>query len=646
MIGKITILVLSLLIIRVIDLQGFRGEFYRQISEDNRQFRVNIPAERGTFMDRYGDPLVLNTRQYFRYDDLLAAYSTTTPISQVEALQLKTQQPQAVSYRLQRQYTRPFSMAHLLGYTSVVNQEDLKNNNVLLLTDSVGRLGLEQRFDQILRGKDGYQEFEINALGEKQAEQVRVEPKPGHSLTTTLDPFLSTVAWRAMGDKTGAVIILDAETGELLSMVSTPSFNSNLFTVNFDRDAERISALQTALADERKLFFNRAVSGLYPPGSIFKLVTAVAGLESGAFGLNTSVDDQGILKVNDFEYTNWYYTQYGGTEGFISLVRAIIRSNDIFFYKAAEWTGIATLAQKAREFGFGSLTNIEVPGEKAGLVPDPEWKEKTLGERWFLGNTYHFGIGQGDLLVTPLQLAQMVASFGNDGRLCQPFVINDQLEKKNNCSSLGISELSLAAIQEGMIGACSAGGTAFPFFDWNVRRASLSPDLSPAEQIRRGVVACKTGTAEFGISDEQGYRKTNALFGMVVGGMSELLADDLENLSVSSEVLAEEVVPLDSSIPVEETLGSVKDESGLVEKKPISEEKLDLVQERQAWLKRVKLHGFPQTLAIIVLVESDESQLFAEGSREAAPIAKVIIDWLTGQAMPVELLVPADQVTQ
>ncbi|OGJ38443.1 MAG: hypothetical protein A2383_03295 [Candidatus Pacebacteria bacterium RIFOXYB1_FULL_39_46] len=631
-------LVLSLLIIRVIDLQIFNGNFYRQISEDNRQFRVNIPAERGTFLDRYGDPLVLNIRQYFRYDNPLAAYSTMTPVSQLEALQLKTEQPFAVGYRLQRQYTRPFSMAHVLGYTSVVNQDDLKNNNALLLTDAVGRLGLEQRFDELLRGKDGYQEFEINALGEKQAEQVKIEPQPGLSLNTTLDPFLSTVAWRAMGNKAGAVVILNAETGELLSLVSTPSFNSNLFTIKFDQDdQQRSTALQTALADERKLFFNRAISGLYPPGSIFKLVTAVAGLENNAFGLDTTVDDQGILKVNDFQYANWYYTQYGRTEGLISLVHAITRSNDIFFYKAAEWTGITALAQKAREFGFGSLTKIEVPGEKAGLVPDPEWKEKTMGERWYLGNTYHFGIGQGDLLATPLQLTQMVALFGNDGRLCQPFVIQDQAEQKINCASLGIGETNLAAIQEGMIGACSAGGTAFPFFDWNARREFLPSDLSPAEQIRRGVVACKTGTAEFGASDEQGYRKTNALFGMVIGGLPTLLADDLASLSDSPEVLAEEMASLNSQITIKENLDATQENASSTKAGIISEEKLDLTQERQAWLRRVKLHGFPQTLAIMVLVESDEAQLFAEGSREAAPIARTIIDWLAGQAIPEEL---------
>jgi penicillin-binding protein 2 len=612
---RLTILALALLTIRVVDLQGVRGEFFRQVSEQNRQFRVNLPAERGVFLDRFGQPLVINTRQYFSYDNPSAAYSPTTPLSQSEALQLQTQQSLSVGFNLQRQYLRPFSMAHVLGYTSVVNKQDLANNASFLLTDAVGRLGLEERFDEQLRGRDGYQEVEINALGEKLAVQREVAPQPGRSLQTTLDPYLSTVAWRAMGDKSGAVIILDAETGEVLSLVSTPSFNSNLFTPNFaTADRQRISALQSALADERQLFFNRAISGLYPPGSTFKLVTAVAGLESKALDLNTTVDDQGVLEVNDFVYANWYYTQYGRVEGLISLVRAIARSNDTYFYKAAEWTGVEALAQKAREFGFGSLSGVEITGEKAGLVPDPAWKEKTFGERWFLGNTYHFGIGQGDLLVTPLQLAQMVAVFGNDGRLCESRLIKDAADQRNNCSSLGVEEPNLAAVQEGMISACSAGGTAFPFFDWNTRREQLPENLSPAEQIRRGVVACKTGTSEFGAADERGFRQTHGLFGMVIGGLPELLAEDLVSLSIESEEASSSVA--------------------LVETK-LTEAELDLNLERQAWLRQVQTHGLPQTLAIVVLIESDDAQPYAEGSREASPVARAIIDWLMGQPLVV-----------
>jgi penicillin-binding protein 2 len=603
-------IIMALLVVRVVDLQGFRGELFRQISEENRQFRVNIPAERGVFLDRYDQPLVVNTRSYYRYADIRAVYSDVVPLAQPEALQIQVSDPLAVGYDLRRQYTNPFSTAHVLGYASVVNPADLTADNSLGITDVVGRLGLERSYDDLLRGQDGYQEFEVNALGEKQAVQAKKEPTVGRPLNTTLDSALATVAWRAMGGNTGAVVILDAETGAVLALISLPSFNSNLFTPKLDsnQDRQRLAQLQEALADERQLFFNRAISGTYPPGSVFKLITAVAGLESGAFDLESTVDDRGILEVGEYRFANWYYTQYGRTEGVISLIRAITRSNDTFFYKAAEWTGVEALVAKAREFGFGEPTGIEIPGEAAGLVPDPAWKEQTFGERWFLGNTYHLGIGQGDLLVTPLQLAQMMAVFGNGGKLCQPHVVAKEHKSSSlvECSSLGMSKRTLAAIQQGMIGACSSGGTAFPFFDWNDSRlAQLPEELSASEQLNRGVVACKTGTAEFGAEDEQGYRQTHAWFGMTVGGLRQLLAADLasgEDLTVS-----------------------VSTQSALTD-----EREFDLSAKRTRWLEQIKEFGFPNKLAIMVLVESNEEQPFAEGSREAAPIAREIFDWIVG----------------
>lgn len=605
--------VFLLLAARVIDLQGVQGKFFWNISENNRQFRSDIPAERGVFLDRYGDPLVFNTRLYFRYTNPLALYPTTEPLVQSEALLAQVTDPLAVGYSLQRLYLRPFSLAHVLGYISAVTQEDLARSAQLKLTDFVGRSGLEQAYDPRLRGKDGYQDFEINALGEKQAIQAKSPPQQGQPITTTLDPYLSTAAWRAMGNKTGAVVILNAETGEVLSLVSTPSFNSNLFSPGDEAaNAQRVQLLQEALVDERQLFFNRAVSGTYPPGSVFKLVTAVAALENQAVDLNTTVDDQGVLEVGGSQYANWYYTQYGRTEGLISLVRALSRSNDIYFYKAAEWTGPEALAQKAREFGFGEPTGIEIPGERGGLVPDPEWKERTIGERWFLGNTYHFGIGQGDVLVTPLQLAHMVAAFGNNGQICKPTLLeNSQAssvgQADRRCASLGISDDTLEAIQQGMIGACSAGGTAFPFFDWNTTRLTELPESLPVgESIRRGMAACKTGTAEFGGADERGYRKTHAWFGMVIGGFSDLLKTEIEAIS-------------------NEGITTATDSAAVA-----TEENTNPFQERQKWLQQIQATGFPRTLAVVVLVESDEQQPYAEGSREAAPVAREIVDWMMG----------------
>ncbi|HCR81621.1 MAG: Peptidoglycan glycosyltransferase [Candidatus Pacebacteria bacterium GW2011_GWA1_46_10] len=636
---KITALLsLGLLLVRVVDLQVVRGQLFRLISEENRQFRLDIPAERGVFLDRFGDPLVINTRQYYRYTEPLKLFSVTTPVSQEEALSAQVSDPFSIGWTLERKYVRPFSLAHLLGYISVVNNDDLSEDSSLKMTDLVGRMGLEQRYDNLLRGTDGYQEFEINSVGEKQTVEFSQPPKVGQPVKTTIDPYLSSAAWRAMGDKKGAVVILDAQTGAVLTLLSSPSFNSNLFaSTSILEEQERQTALQQALTDERQLFFNRAMSGQYAPGSMFKLVTASAGLDSGAFDLNTLVDDQGFIEAGGTQFANWYYTQYGRVEGVISLVRAITRSNDTFFYKAAEWTGVEALVQKAHEFGFGESTGIEVPGEAVGLVPNPEWKEKTLGERWFLGNTYHLGIGQGDLLVTPVQLARMVSVFGNEGAICELSVVapENRAAAAARCGSLGLTEQAVAAIQEGMIGACSAGGTAFPLFDWNSARqgqlenqlrdesspqsadvspVSLSPiSLSPAERIRRGMAACKTGTAEFGSEDAQGRRRTHAWFGMVIGGINDLIQADLAAIAKTED--AEVVEATTSAMVTDETA-------------------LDLNQERQRWLRKVKAADLPETLTILVLVESDDEQPFREGSADAAPVARAILDWLVGRPTP------------
>jgi penicillin-binding protein 2 len=597
---------LSLLVFRAVDLQGFQGSFFADISYRNRRFKTEIPAERGVFLDRYGDPLLINKRSYFQVLDSTALYSDQKPLTHEEALVLQVSNPFEVNYTLQREYLRPFSMAHVLGYVSGITADDLEEDNNLGFTDTLGRLGLESVFNDLVKGRKGSREFEINALGEKISESEVIEPVKGRNLETSLDPYLSTVALRAMGEKTGAVVILDADTGKVLALVSTPTFNSNLFSPsNIEVEQKnKLDQLRLALVDEKKLFFNRSISGTYPPGSIFKLVTALAGLESGAFDIDTSVDDQGTLEVGEYSYANWYYTQYGRTEGLITLVRAISRSNDIFFYKAAEWTGVEALVEQAEEIGFGSKTGLELTGEKSGLVPSPTWKEKTLGERWFLGNTFHMGIGQGDLLVTPLQQAQMIQVFGNGGLVCKPSVLADT--DSIECSLLGAREENISIIQQGMIGACSPGGTAYPFFPWNEQKiANLGENMSPSKLIENGVVACKTGTAEFGAADERGYRKTHAWFGMTVG-TEGVMKDQLKVLGSNSN---QKFHPIDTT----------------------SENEKDLNTEKQTWLKKAADKDFPNTLSIVVLVESDDQEPFREGSRDAAPVANEIWEWIVDQ---------------
>jgi len=474
--------------------------------------------------------------------------------------------------------------------------------------DWVGRMGLEKSYDRVLRGQNGYRMFEINTYGEKQRLIDEKQPLAGNDVLTSIDPYLTKIAYEALGQAKGAVVMVDATTGQLLVMVSKPAFNANdLVNRAQDEVAEhqRRLAVEGYFTDERKVFFNRAVSGVYPPGSVFKLVTAVAGLENGSFDETKTVIDEGVLKVGDYEYANWLYTQRGATDGEISLVRAIARSNDIFFYKAAEWVGPDKLAAQARQFGFGEPSGVELAGEASGLVPDPAWKEKTQGERWFLGNTYHFGIGQGDLTVTPIQVAQLVQTLNNNGVLCHPKVVLHDGKSEwtaENCTNLGLSSSSIELTLQGMVAACQQGGTGSLLFKFNQDQPLVADTKNAQELIENGAVGCKTGTSEFGAANAAGRRNTHGWFVAITSVESQNVEDNLQSLLEQKKK--------------QQIEGTVENSSILTE------------ADIEMWLDGVKQNGFPHKIAVVVLVESDETVPFREGSQDSAPIVVQLLDYL------------------
>lgn len=606
--------VFFLLITRLVHLQIIEGSSYRRLADNNRFFNQTVPAERGVILDRYQQPLVKNTKVYFYYlDDGL--YSATQAIPTNQALQMMTQEPQRVVYQLRRQYLYPTQLAHVLGYTAPVTTQDLLKDDQLELSDWLGKMGLEQQYDQYLRGQNGRQQYEVNTLGEKQRLLLEVLPIAGRDISTSIDPYLSKVAYSFLGQMQGAVVVLDADTGQVLVLVSRPSFNANDLSMTFidpQLEAQRQLNLRGYFQDEHKVFFNRAVSGVYPPGSIFKIVTALAGLQKEAFDEHKTVLDEGILQVGDYSYANWLYTQSGATDGEIALVRAIARSNDIYFYKAAEWTGPNSIAQQAREFGMGQQTGIELPGEVAGLVPDPAWKEETTGERWFLGNTYHLGIGQSDLLVTPLQAAQMMQVVVKGGELCAPRLLLEPIitttfgeagvadgSKTSNgrdashCKSLGLTEKNLELVLKGMIAACQPGGTASLLFELNQGFIDANQAETGLGLLNQGAVVCKTGTAEFGGQDERGRRRTHGWF---VAGTTVDTAKMIEQIEQRAKVGGETA--------------------------------LFTAEELARWAELIKNQGFPHRVVLVAMVEADDSIPYKEGSHHAAPIVKELLRWM------------------
>lgn len=609
-------------LVRLADIQLVKGNSFLQASETNRQFSFALPSARGVFLDRYGDNLVYNHKQYYRYLDEQALFSKTEYLLESEAKQFMATASAYLPYNLARSYLHPVSLAHILGYLAPAQADDLANNRSLSITDRVGKLGLEAQMEPALRGVKGKEVFEVDTFGKKKRRLFYQEALAGEVLSTTLDPYLSEMAWLALAGKKGSVIIADAKNGELLAMVNSPSFDSNAMSnlyIEPEKELARKKQVATYLSDPDKVFFNRAISGAYPPGSIFKMLTALAGLESGRVNQHTIVRDEGILKVGDFEYANWYHTQYGRVEGDISLVRAIARSNDIYFYKIAEFAGVEAIANMARQFGLGKTTGVELRGEVAGLVPDPAWKEKVKGERWYLGNTYHLGIGQGDILLTPIQALQMTQAISNHASLCKPHLLKTD---QQDCTELAIKDEHLNLILQGMLDACSSSGTAFPFFTHNTTYLSGANTLG--EALNSGAVACKTGTAEFGGVDSRGYRHTHAWFVASVA-VDKLLAPQLALLQENNSA--------DEGVAGTSTKEQITGNSGETDFKNLSANRNsdNLANLHQLWLEKVKNHGFPQRLVFAVLVESDEQVPYREGSRDAGPVVKQILDWMMGK---------------
>jgi len=610
--------VFTVLFLRITQLQVVQGQEYVKKAEDNRFYTQRLPSLRGVILDRFGDPLVWNVQKFFAVENPGALYEKQTPIERDQALELMATSSASVNTETQRFYRFPQSLSHVLGYVGDATAEDLERSSSVQVGQQLGKAGLELTYQKQLEGSDGKIVYEIDALGHKLRQVDKTDPTVGQNLSTSIDPYVTEVAAQALSGKRGAVIITDATTGQIIALTSSPNYDSNTLSQSDSdplKEAERKAKVQSFFTNPEMLFFDRAISGAYPPGSVFKLVVGLAGLENKTLNADTQVDDEGILKVGDFNFGNWYYRQYGRVEGMISLVRAIARSNDIYFYKAAEWTGPDNIATMGRLLGLGDKTGIDLPAETRGLMPDPEWKQKAKSEKWFLGDTYHMGIGQGDILTSPIQLAQMTQALANQGTLCQVSIVNQDQRK---CRQSIANQDDLKLILAGMVGVCSAGGTAYPFFPYNTQR-TLSDTSDIMQQLDNGVVACKTGTAEFGASDSRGYRKTHGWFTSIVE-LPNFQQNFQNGLNVISASGSAQVAPA----PIEGATPSAE--------VAFQNEEQDTPQELwQKWQQKVEEKGFPKNITITVLVESDDVNPYREGSIDGAPIAKKIIDWMEGK---------------
>lgn len=475
------------LFLRLFHLQIVQGQENRELADSNRiQLRI-IHAPRGVIFDRNGKVLAETNpgfrlgKQFISRDEALALEANNDP-------RFNDLEIDAIRY-----YPMGEQTAHILGYVGQISENELKlpQYSGYRVGDRVGRSGIEQIYEAELRGTDGAEVIEVDASGKKLRTLRTIDPIPGHNIYLSIDADLQKTVYDDLKQGVqraksccGAAVVEDPNTGGILAMASYPSFDPNAFT-----DPKRNDEVSAYFNDPNSPLLNRVIAGTYPPGSTFKIATALAGLSSGKINSQTEFDDTGVMKLGPYSFANWYFTEYGKTEGWINMIRALQRSNDVYFYNVGEVIGEKKLGEVATEIGFGKKLGVDLPGEADGLIPTDEWKQASVGQVWYPGDTLHMAIGQGYVLATPLQIMGETSFVAANGKLYQPHLairITDpdgSGVKKFSFSPLVqniFRQSDLGLVKQGLALVPSQGGTAWPFFNFSIPTAG------------------KTGTAEFG----------------------------------------------------------------------------------------------------------------------------------------------------
>ena len=517
-----------LFVFGLLHLTIVKGEENRSLSDENRIRLVDIEQERGRILDRNGKVMADSERVY-----LLKKGSKFTKVSEEQVNDLQSQGLASENFEgelgliiseVKRNYPQATASAHLVGYVSGPHETDADGGRQQISpVEKIGRLGIEEYYNDFLRGKLGKKLVEVDSLGKKVTLLGQEEPQKGATINLTLDSALQKMVFDALKKrieavkvKKGAVIVQNPQNGEVLALVSIPSFDPD--------------NIQKSTKDDNQPFYNRAISGVYPPGSVFKISTALAGLESGKITKDTKIEDVGEFNIGETKFANWYFLTYGKKDGVLKIERAIARSNDIFFFRVAERTGLDTIRQIAKKLGFGQKTGIDLPGEAFGLLPDEVWKDSTLKEQWFLGDTLHLAIGQGFMLSTPVQV-NLMTSYMASGKIFKPHVVSKIENLPNETKPVEISpkiiaenlvnDENLNIVRDGMKQACEQGGTAFPFF------------TAPYK------VGCKTGTAEKALGNPHAWFTAFAPFDNPQITITVIIEDGGEGSVVAAPVARE-----------------------------------------------------------------------------------------------------------
>lgn len=501
---------IALILSRLAYLQIVKGDVFRALAEENRIRIIEIKATRGIIMDRNKKILVKNEPNLllelipidmpkdkinknkligvaskisgkslddirgllkdvneFSYEPIIVAENLTHE----QAIRIKIESYSAQGMSLGIDTRRDYftgdaiGLSHILGYIGRIGKNELKNqdSNDYNATDSIGKIGLEAQYEDILKGKKGKEQIEVDSFGRKKQKLAYVEPLPGDNLILTIDYNIQkkledalTLELKKNNKKKGSAIAMDPRTGEILAMVSFPSFDNNIFSKGISE-----MEFETLLKDPNYPLFNRSIKGLYPSGSTIKPVIALAALEEEIVNSRTSIVSVGGIKVSKWFFPDWKTGGHGPT----NITKAIAESVNTYFYfigggyENFKGLGVEKITKYASLAGVGKITGIDLPGEEEGLLPNEEWKKKVKNEAWYIGDTYHMAIGQGDILVTPLQVVHWTAMIANGGTLYTPHLVrkitreDDSIIQKIDTIKLHgdiFSSENIKIIQEGM----------------------------------------------------------------------------------------------------------------------------------------------------------------------------------------------------
>lgn len=485
-----------LLMAQLWNLQVLHGDEAFESAKRNRIRLQRVQATRGRVLDRYGRVLI-DSRPSFNailvpedagdveltienlahflgqsaaeVRSLLEKTAARPPFAEIvvkrdlsweEVVALETHSLDLPGVSVQitprRSYPHGAELGHILGYVGEVNAAEMAADRRYRMGDLIGKAGLEKYLETTLRGVNGGQQVEVDAVGRRLRVLREVPEVPGKTVRLTIDLDLQRAASRALGPRDGSVVAIDVATGGILALANYPSFDPNLFARGIDRQEWR-----RLIENPHHPLTNRALQGQYPPGSAFKIVVAAAALEEGIVNPFTRIHCPGGLQFGNHYFRCWERNGHGS----LNLMQALERSCDVFFYQVAQRLGIDAIARYARAFGLGEKTRVRFDGEKAGTIPDQQWKRARFNEPWYAGETLSVAIGQGYVTATPLQMANMVAAVATGKRMRPHFVLHvenasgDALleESIEEISSLHLRETTLRQLRDGLRAVVEGG---------------------------------------------------------------------------------------------------------------------------------------------------------------------------------------------